>query len=88
MYEVLRKKLQGERNLFFYIDNCLDLKLGVADKSDLIRHLSQNNHKSFDDLWKDACFYIWEIGHRSKQFTVLMEDYKKAEQYWARFFSE
>jgi len=86
MYEVLKINLENKR-LYLYVDRCLDLHLGVADKSDLIRHLSQNDHSCFQDLWRDTCDYLWEIGHRSVTFEEGMTWDKANEKYWADVFS-
>ncbi len=83
MYEVLRKNLQAQRTLYFFVEECLDLHLGVADKSDLVRHLSQNDHSCWRDLWRDTIHYLEGMGYHSVKFEELMKQDKAQEKRWA-----
>jgi hypothetical protein len=87
MNRVLRANFGHERNLYWFIDCCLDVHLGVADKSDLLRHLSQNDHVCFDDLWKDTCDYLWGMGYKSEKLKEGINERKRNEEYWAHILS-
>ena len=84
----MKKSIENSRRFYLLLENCLDIHLGVADKSDLLRHLSQTDHTCWDDLWYDTTKYLWSIGHRSREFEELMKKIKQAEDYWARFFPD
>ena len=72
MYKVLQKSLKT-RELYWVIDRCLGIHLGVADKLDLIKNLRQVDHSCWDDLENHAQNYLWIMGYCSAGLLTSME---------------
>jgi hypothetical protein len=87
MHKVLKHNLEIGR-FYLYIDRCLELELSVSEKSGLVGYLSQTDHPCFNDLWKDTCDYLWEMGYRSQKFKNLKLQSKKNEGYWVKILSK
>jgi hypothetical protein len=88
MYEILRINLRRKHSLYYFVEECLDIDLGVADKFELKRQLSKNNHTCFLDLWFDAITHLSNMGYQSKELEKGLKELKKNEEFWAHVFSD
>ncbi len=88
MYKVLRKNLEsfrlGEPDLYFYIENGLDIHLGVADKKLLLRELQDKDHPNFYSLWQEVRNILFEFGYNSEKLKQGHEEDEINYERWAR----
>ena len=87
MNRLLKQNLQSSPDLYFFIEDCFDLNLGVADKAGLLRHLSEHDYSFFQDLLFDTRRYLWDMGYRSKKLEESVNQIKINERNWAECFT-
>jgi len=80
MYDILKINLCGKRNLYFFIEECLDVHLGVADKFGLIKYLFDNDYICFLDLWRDSINYLIDYGYVSEPLRRAVIEFRENEK--------
>jgi len=68
----LKENLKCPRRFYRYFAE-MGLDLTLADKSGLVKHLSETDHTNWSDLWEDDGRYFVARGFKSKTFDRLMK---------------